>query len=87
MDFSQLVKAVTYGDDNARNCGSKAGTGAGRRETNSRDVHQEHRVHPKNDGSLRAEPDRVELMGALLGSFSKALDVNTLTTSASLSPE
>ena len=58
-----LVKSVTYGDYDAKNCSSKAGTGAGRFETDSRCVHQEHRVHPKYDGDLRAEPDRVQLMG------------------------
>lgn len=54
MDFPQLVKPVTYGDYDAKNCSSKAGTGAGRFETDSRYVHQEHRVHPKYDGDLRA---------------------------------
>ena len=35
------------------------------------------KFHPKYDGDLRAEPDRVQLMGRLLGSLSKALDVKT----------
>src|SRR5215468_9869137 len=76
-DFPQLVKPVTYGDYDAKNCSSKAGTGAGRFETDSRYVHQEHRVHPQYDGDLRAEPDRVQLMGRRARLMSKALDVKT----------
>ncbi len=63
MDFPQLVKPATHRDYDAKNCCSKAGTGAGRFETDSRCNHQEHRVHPKYDGDLRSEPHRVQLMG------------------------
>jgi len=58
-----LVKSVTYGDYDDQNCIAKAGTGAGRFEADSRYVHQDHRVHSKYDGDLRAEPDRVQRMG------------------------
>src|SRR3546814_4869689 len=61
--YNFFVKSVGYGDYDGKNCGSKAGTGAGRFETDSRYVHQEHRVHPKYAGDLRAEPDRVQRMG------------------------
>ena len=49
--------------EHATNCSSKAGPGTGRFETDSRYVHQKHWVHPKHDGDLRAEPDRVQRMG------------------------
>jgi hypothetical protein len=71
------VKSVTYRDYDAQNCIAKAGTGAGRFEADSRYVHQEHRVHPKYDGDLRAEPIAFNSWATLLGSLSKALDVKT----------
>ena len=58
-----ISKPVTYGDYDVQNCSSKAGTGAGRFKADPRYVHQERRVHTKYDGDVRAEPDRVQLMG------------------------
>ena len=57
----ELVGIGTTAPD--QNCIAKAGTGAGRFEADSRYVHQDHRVHSKYDGDLRAEPDRVQRMG------------------------
>src|ERR1700751_4959028 len=50
-------------DYDGKNRGSKAEQVPADFEADSRYVHQEHRVHPKYDGDLRAEPDRVQLMG------------------------